>query len=103
MTDANSNRSKWIDGEFAHREYHSGTTLHSYSSSIIAIANGARSASLPNVPTPEESGRRSKSPKSSRTFGFVPDPMTPAALASLIDSDIAAYAAMVKRTRISAD
>jgi len=37
------------------------------------------------------------------TFGFVPNPMTPAALASLIDSDIAAYAAMVKRTRISAD
>ncbi len=37
------------------------------------------------------------------TFGYVPYPMTPAALARLIDSDIAAYAAMVKRTGASVD
>ena len=47
--------------------------------------------------------RRPKSPKSSRPLALCQIPMTPAALASLIDSDIAAYAAMVKRTRISAD
>ena len=47
------------------------------------------------------SGDRSR--RKARALGFVPDPMTPAALASLIDSDIAAYAAMVKRTGISAD
>jgi tripartite-type tricarboxylate transporter receptor subunit TctC len=37
------------------------------------------------------------------TFGFVPDPTTPAALASLIDSDAVVYAAMVKRTGASVD
>ena len=37
------------------------------------------------------------------TFGYVPYPMTPAALASLIDSDTVAYAAIVKRTGASAD
>ena len=35
--------------------------------------------------------------------GFMPYPTTPAALASLIDSDTVAYAAMVKRTGASAD
>jgi tripartite-type tricarboxylate transporter receptor subunit TctC len=35
--------------------------------------------------------------------GFVPYPLTPAALASLIDTDTVAYAAMVKRTGASAD
>ncbi len=37
------------------------------------------------------------------TFGYVPYPLTPAALASLIDRDTVAYAAMVKRTGASAD
>ncbi len=37
------------------------------------------------------------------TFGFVPDPTTPAALAGLIDSDTVVYADMVKRTGASAD
>lgn len=37
------------------------------------------------------------------TFGYVPYPMMPAALASLIDTDTVAYAAMVKRTGASAD
>lgn len=37
------------------------------------------------------------------TFGFVPDPTTPAALASLIDSDGVVYAGMVKRTGASVD
>lgn len=36
-------------------------------------------------------------------FGFVPDPITPAALASLIESDTVVYAEMVKRTGASAD
>ena len=36
-------------------------------------------------------------------FGFVPDPTTPAALASLIDSDTTVYAGMVKRTGASAE
>ena len=36
-------------------------------------------------------------------FGFVPDPTTPAALASLIDSDTKVYAVMVKRTGASAE
>ncbi len=37
------------------------------------------------------------------TFGFVPSPTTPAALAALIDSDTVAYAALVKRTGITAN
>lgn len=37
------------------------------------------------------------------TFGFVPDPTTPAALASLIDNDTTVYAGMVKRTGASAE
>ena len=37
------------------------------------------------------------------TFGYVPYPLTPAALAGLIDSDTLAFAAMVKRTGASAD
>jgi tripartite-type tricarboxylate transporter receptor subunit TctC len=37
------------------------------------------------------------------SVGFMPYPLTPGALASLIDSDTVAYAAMVKRTGISAD
>jgi tripartite-type tricarboxylate transporter receptor subunit TctC len=37
------------------------------------------------------------------TFGYVPYPITPAALASLIDRDTVAYAAMVKRTGANAD
>jgi tripartite-type tricarboxylate transporter receptor subunit TctC len=36
-------------------------------------------------------------------FGFVPDPITPAALAALIDSDTLVYAEVVKRTGASAD
>ena len=36
-------------------------------------------------------------------FGFVPDPITPAALAALIDSDTVVYAEVVKRTGASAD
>ena len=37
------------------------------------------------------------------TFGYVPYPMTPAALAALIDSDTVANAGLVKRTGASAD
>ena len=37
------------------------------------------------------------------TFGFVPDPTTPAALASLIGTDTVVYAGMVKRTGASAE
>ena len=37
------------------------------------------------------------------TFGFVPDPVTPAALASLIDSDTVFYAEIVKRTGATAE
>lgn len=36
-------------------------------------------------------------------FGFVPDPVTPAALASLIESDTVVYAEIVKRTGASAE
>ena len=36
-------------------------------------------------------------------FGFVPDPTTPAALASLIESDTVVYAEMVKRTGASSE
>lgn len=105
---------------------------------FIAVADDARAASMPNVPTLEESG----GPKSVKartwvgllapkgtpaavvtalnkglndvlnqpdvierlaTFGFVPDPVTPAAFASLIDSDTVVYAEVVKRTGASAD
>jgi tripartite-type tricarboxylate transporter receptor subunit TctC len=116
----------------------SGPLLRAGKVRFLAIADGARSASLPNIPTLEESGgpkgvqARSwvalmapkgtpaavvamlnqslndvlKQPEVAEklaTFGFVPDPMTPAALASLIDSDTVAYAAMVKRIGISID
>ena len=37
------------------------------------------------------------------TFGFVPDPTSPTALASLIASDTTVYASMVKRTGASAE
>ncbi len=37
------------------------------------------------------------------SFGYVPYPLTPAALASLIDADTVAYAAIVKRTGASAE
>jgi tripartite-type tricarboxylate transporter receptor subunit TctC len=105
---------------------------------FIAIADGTRSVSLPDMPTLEESGgprgvqARSwvalmapkgtpaavvatlnqslndvlKQPEVAEKFttiGFVPDPMTPVALASLIDRDTVAYASMVKRTGASAD
>lgn len=105
---------------------------------FIAVADDARSPSLPNVPTLEESGgpqgvrarswigllaprgtpaavvatlnqslndvlRQPDVAEKFATFGFVPDPTTPAALASLIDSDAVAYAAMVKRTGASVD
>lgn len=105
---------------------------------FIAVADDARAASMPNVPTLEESG----GPKSVKartwvgllapkgtpaavvtalnkglndvlnqpdvierlaTFGFVPDPVTPAAFASLIDSDTVVYAEVVKRTGASAE
>lgn len=105
---------------------------------FIAIADGTRSSSLPNVPTVEESGGPKgvqartwvvlMAPKATpvavvdnlnkslndvlkqpevmeklSTFGFVPYPITPAALASLIESDTVVYADMVKRTGASAD
>ncbi|WP_029528055.1 Bug family tripartite tricarboxylate transporter substrate binding protein [Polaromonas glacialis] len=105
---------------------------------FIAVADGIRSVSLPNVPTVEESGgpagvqarswvalmapkgtpaavvstlnqslndvlRQSEVAERFETVGFVADPMTPAALASLIDSDTVAYAAMVKRTGATVD
>ena len=105
---------------------------------FIAIADDARSPTLPNVPTLEESGgpkgvkARSwvaiMAPKATpaavvdnlnkslnevlkqpdvaekfSAFGFVPFPVTPAALGSLIDSDTVVYADMVKRTGASAD
>ena len=105
---------------------------------FIAVADDARAASMPNVPTLEESG----GPKSVKartwvgllapkgtpaavvtalnkglndvlnqpdvierlaTFGFVPDPVTPAAFASLIDSETVVYAEVVKRTGASAE
>ena len=105
---------------------------------FIAIADDARAASMPNVPTIEESGGpkvvRARTwvglmaPKGTpaavvtalnkglnevlkqpevieklANFGFVPDPMTPAALATQIDNDTVFYAEMVKRTGASAD
>jgi tripartite-type tricarboxylate transporter receptor subunit TctC len=105
---------------------------------FIAIADDARSPSLPNVPTLEESGgpkgvkartwvvmmapkatpaavvetlnkglndvlRQAEVAEKFATFGFVPYPIAPATLASLIDSDTAVYADMVKRTGASAD
>ena len=105
---------------------------------FIAIADESRSASLPNIPTVEESGgpkgiqarswvalmapkgtpaavvstlnqslndvlRQSEVVEKFEAVGFVAYPMAPAALASLIDSDTVAYAAMVKRTSARAD
>lgn len=105
---------------------------------FIAVADDARSPSLPNVPTLEESGgpkgvkartwvalmapkgtpagvittlnqslndalKQPEVAEKFASFGFVPDPTTPAALTSLIDSDAVAYAAMVKRTGASVD
>jgi tripartite-type tricarboxylate transporter receptor subunit TctC len=116
----------------------SGPLLRAGKVRFIAIADGARSGSLPNVPTVEESGgpkgvqarswvalmapkgtpasvvatlnqslndvlRQAEVAEKLASFGFVPDPMTPAALAGLIDSDTVVYAAMVKRTGISVD
>lgn len=116
----------------------SGPLLKAGKVRFIAIADGARSASLPDLPTLDESGgpkgvqARSwvalmapkgtpaavvtalnqslnevlKQPEVSEklgTFGFVPYPMTPATLASLIDNDTVANAAMVKRTGASVD
>jgi tripartite-type tricarboxylate transporter receptor subunit TctC len=104
----------------------------------LAIADGTRSASLPDCPTLEESGgpkgvqarswvalmapkgtpaavvatlnqslndvlRQPEVAEKFATFGYVPYPLTPAALASLIDSDTVALAAVVKRTGASAD
>ncbi|MEO7337744.1 MAG: tripartite tricarboxylate transporter substrate binding protein [Caldimonas sp.] len=124
----------WTMGSLAS----SGALLKAGKVRYIAIADGARSTSLPDVPTVEESGgpkgvqARSwvalMAPKGTpaaviatlnqglndvlgqpevagkfATFGYMPYPMTPAALASLIDHDTAAYAAMVKRTGISVD
>lgn len=105
---------------------------------FIAVADDARSPSLPNVPTLEESGGVKgvkartwvalMAPKGTpaavvttlnqsvndvlkqpdvvekfSTFGFMPDPTTPAALAALIASDTVVYADMVKRTGASAE
>ena len=105
---------------------------------FIAIADATRAASMPNVPTVEESGGPKgvkartwvvlMAPKATpaavvdvlnrslndalkqgdvaekfANFGFVPDPTTPAALTTLIDSDTLVYADMVKRTGASAD
>lgn len=116
----------------------SGALMKAGKVRFIAIADGTRSASLPNVPTVEESGgpkgvqARSwvalMAPKGTpsamvtalnqslnevlrqpdvveklATFGFVPDPMAPAALAGLIDSDTVAYAGIVKRVGVSLD
>ena len=105
---------------------------------FIAVADDARAASMPNVPTLEESGGPNSvkartwvgllAPKGTpaavvtvlnkslndvlrqpdvieklANFGFVPDPVTPAALASLIESDTVVYAEIVKRTGASAE
>jgi tripartite-type tricarboxylate transporter receptor subunit TctC len=105
---------------------------------FIAIADDARSASLPKVPTLEESGgpkgvaartwvvlmapkatsaavvdslnktlnevlKHSEVAEKFANFGFVPYPITPAALDTLIESDTVVYADMVKRTGASAD
>lgn len=105
---------------------------------FIAIADETRSASLPQVPTVEESGGikgvRARSwvalvaprgtpaavvaalnqgvndvlvqPDVAARFeavGFAAFPISPSRLASLIESDTVAYAAMVKRTGASAD
>ena len=105
---------------------------------FIAVADGTRSPSLPNVPTFEESGgpksviarswvamvapkgtppavvetlnrslndvlRQPELVEKLSTFGFMPDPTTPAALAALIDSETVVYADMVKRTGASAE
>ena len=124
----------WTMGSMAS----SGALLKAGKVRYIAIADGTRSASLPDVPTLEESGgpkgvqarswvalmapkgtpaaviatlnqslndalRQPEVADKFATFGYVPYPMTPAALASLIDHDTATYAAMVKRTGISAE
>lgn len=124
----------WTMGSLAS----SGPLLKAGKVRFLAIADGTRSASLPNVPTVEESGgptgvqARSwvalMAPKGTpaaviatlnqglnevlrqpdvverlATVGFVTDAMSPAALASLIDRDTVAYAAMVKRTGASTD
>ena len=116
----------------------SGPLLKAGKVRFIAIADGTRSESLPDLPTLEESGgpqgvqarswvalmapkgtpaavvatlnqslndvlRQPEVAEKFATIGFVPDPMTPAALASLIDSDTVANAAMVKHTGASAD
>ncbi len=116
----------------------SGPLLKAGKVRFIAIADGARSVSLPDLPTLEESGgpkgvqarswvvlmapkgtpatvvatlnqslndalRQPEVADKFATFGFVPDPMTPAALASLIDTDTVAHAAIVKRTGASVD
>lgn len=105
---------------------------------FIAIADDVRSATLPSVPTLEESGGpkgvlarswvAAVVPKGTpavvvdalnkslndvlaqpevveklATFGFVPYPISPAALGSLIDSETVVYAEVVKRTGASAD
>lgn len=124
----------WTMGSLAS----SGPLLKAGKVRFIAVADGVRAASMPNVPTLEEAGgpkgvqARSwvalmapkgtpaaivsalnqslndvlNQPEVAEKFaaiGFVPDPKTPAALASLIDSDTVAYADMVKRTGASAD
>ena len=116
----------------------SGPLLKAGKVRFLAVADDARSPSMPNVPTLEESGgpkgvqarswvalmaprgtpaavistlnqslndvlRQPEVAEKFANFGFVPYPMTPAALASLIDSDTVANAAMVKRTGATAD
>lgn len=111
----------------------SGPLLKAGKLRFIAIADETRSASLPQVPTLEESGgpkgvharswvalmaprgtpaavvatlnqglndvlRQSDIAEKLAGFGFVPDPMTPAALAGQISSDTVTYAAVVKHT-----
>ena len=105
---------------------------------FIAIADDARSPSMPNVPTIEESGGPQgvkartwvvlMAPKGTpvavvetlnkslndvlkqpdvmekfANFGFVPYPISPATLGSLIDSDTVVYTGLVKRTGATAE
>ena len=105
---------------------------------LLAIGDNARSATVPNVPTIEESGGPKNvivrswvsvvAPKGTPAavvsilnkslnealaqpevieklsgFGFVPYPISPALLTSLIDTETVFYADMVKRTGASAD
>lgn len=124
----------WTMGSLAS----SGPLLRAGKVRFLAIADGARSASMPDVPTLEESGgpkgvqarswvalmapkgtpadvvallnqslndvlRQAEVADKLMSFGFAPDPTTPAALARLIESDSVVYAALVRRTGMGAE